>query len=103
MKMTFDKFNGLLQTMEELGRKQHAAYKLGIELSDFTDDFYGVINDLLRAVYGDDGYEWISWFMFENDFGRKGLGATMHGKPTCYDALSLWKEIEAALDAKSDL
>ena len=93
--MELEKFTEIIHTLEKLQERQAAAYKLGIDLSDFTDDFHGIINELFKTIYGTEGYDWISWYAFEKDFGRaKAYAATRDGEPICFDIPSLWKELE---------
>jgi hypothetical protein len=41
----------------------------------FIDNYIRVV----ELVLGDK-YEWFSWFVFDNDFGRKGMVVTVDGK-----------------------
>lgn len=43
--------------------------------NSFIDDYIRVVEIAL-----DDKYEWFSWFVFENDFGRNKLVVTVEGK-----------------------
>ena len=36
----------------------------------FVDDYIKVLSRLV-----DDDFDWVSWFVFENDFGKKGMEA----------------------------
>jgi len=92
--MELEKFTEIINTLEKLQERQSAAYKLGIDLSNFTDDFHGIINELFKAIYSTEGYDWISWYAFEKDFGRADHVATQDGEPICFDIPSLWKELE---------
>ena len=54
------------------------------------------IADLLwKEIYSEEGIDWIFWFMFENDFGAKGLKAFDSDKNLiCQDVDSLYDYIE---------
>jgi hypothetical protein len=45
--------------------------------SEFIDSFTWVV----ELALGDE-YNWFSWFVFENDFGAKGLSIFIDGKET---------------------
>jgi len=43
--------------------------------NSFIDDYIRVVEIAL-----DDKYEWFSWFVFDNDFGRNEMVVTVEGK-----------------------
>ena len=43
---------------------------------EYTDDLFSIIDDLLKQVFNKDQYEWIGWWVWENDFGNKKLEGT---------------------------
>lgn len=60
--------------------------------SEFIDDYINVLSD---AVGDEEG--WISWFVFENEFGSAGLSASINGeKRTITNARELWAIIKEA-------
>ena len=40
---------------------------------EYTDDLFSIIDDLLKQIFNKDQYEWINWWVWENDFGNKKL------------------------------
>jgi len=53
---------------------------------------------MLEKLSGDDS-GMISWWIFENDWGKKRLGASLRGKPFPFeilDEIDLWKFIQAS-------
>lgn len=64
------------------------------ELADMGFDLYGegkynLMNDIetmlycqLRDSYTEEGVDWVSWFMFENEFGKKDWGKFLSYKRT---------------------
>lgn len=38
---------------------------------EYTDPLFTVIDNLLQQVFNDGQYEWISWWIWETDFGKK--------------------------------
>jgi hypothetical protein len=122
--MTFEKFSKIIERLKSNSDKVNKAYELKIDLIDFNDDIHRIIDDLVREIYGEPGYDWFSWFCCENDFGRKdwsslpilgssreidgktasvgkirggeiGIGAwDENGDPICYDVRSTWIFLE---------
>jgi hypothetical protein len=39
-------------------------YKNGLDLINFVDPYHQIITELIKEVYGDEGYEWWSWFCY---------------------------------------
>lgn len=93
--------------------------KLGIDITELNEALHRIIASLLREIYGEEGYEWFSWFCYESDFGKKDwsqhdcygyqdgkfikirekgetqYGATdENGNPICYSIQSTWEYLE---------
>ena len=124
IKMTFNRFSQIIERLKNNSNNINKAYDLKIDLIDFNDDLSRIIDDLIKEIYGDVGYDWFSWFCLENDFGRKdwdslpipgspreidgktanvgkikggeiGIGAwDENGDPICYDVKSTWVFLE---------
>jgi hypothetical protein len=122
--MTLDKFSEIIERLKGHSEIVNQAYSLKIDLIDFSDGLHRTIDDLVREIYGETGYDWFSWFCLENDFGRKdwsslpmlgssreidgktasvgkinggeiGIGAwDENGDPICYDVRSTWTFLE---------
>jgi len=69
--MTIEELTHLLTLMDADNERTRAAYKLGIELSEFTQSANEVIDLLLKHVLDEEQYECLSWWMYEKDFGRR--------------------------------
>ena len=54
------------------------------------------INVLLTEVYNFDGCEWIDWYCYECDYGRKGMASwDENNNEIYYDDKSLWEYLES--------
>jgi len=71
---------------------------------EFVDRYHEIISTLIKEIYGEEGYDWYSWFCYENDYGRKEW-STKDGKieysatnekgdPICYSFETLWEYLE---------
>ena len=97
-------------------------YDIGFDLMEgkykLSDSLYHLFISSLESHYTDDGIDWVTWFIYENEWGEKdwnkmplykrnedGItelvmdserhGATDEdGNPICYDMSSLWQYIE---------
>lgn len=96
--MTYERFLKVILSLQKQDNVVNKAYKIGVDIIDFTDPYHRVINELIKECYGEGGYEWFSWYCWENDFGQKGLEAWDKNKnPICYSHESLWEYLESNL------
>ena len=118
--MTYERFLKITLGVKDESEKLDTLYKLGVELYDIADPYHVIINELVKEVYGDEGFDWWSWFCWESDFGQKDWstvptykekldgtvemihdkGEVRHGaqdaegNPICYSLESTWKYLE---------
>ena len=69
--MNLQEFTRLIELIQSDNTRTRAAYKLGIDLSEFSESAQEVIDLLLRHVFDEHQYECITWWMYEKDFGRR--------------------------------
>ena len=69
--MTLTELQHLLNLIDADNKKIRAAYRLGIDLTEFTESAQEVTEVLLKHVFNEDQYETLSWWMYEKDFGRR--------------------------------
>lgn len=74
--------------------------KLNVNLVEYVDSYYVVIETLIEEIYGEEGSEFFNWFCYENDFGNElskenPKAWDKDDNPICYDVQSLWKELES--------
>jgi hypothetical protein len=118
--MRYENFLKVIMTQRKLEQQAHKAYKLKIDLMDFVDEYHVITKTLLTEIYGEEGYDWYSWFCWESDYGEKDwsktalrlnedgsftkkepteeieYGATNeNGNPICYSFQSLWEYLES--------
>lgn len=118
--MEYERFLKITLGVKRESERMDKIYKLGVELYDLVDPYHAMINELIKEVYGDDGFEWWSWFCWESEFGQKDWSTTptykekadgtiemMHdkgevhhgaqdadGNPICYSFESTWEYLE---------
>lgn len=96
--MTYERFLKVILTLQKQNKVVNKAYKIGFDIMDFTDSYHGVINELIKECYGEDGFNWWDWYCWENNFGQKGFGAWDENQnPICYSHESLWEYLESNL------
>lgn len=119
--MEYKIFESIILKLKKYDEKITKLYDHGIDLINFNDDLQKIIADLLIEIYGKYGYEWISWFCYDNNFGEpidKGnikyykkqddklieIEKPEHqaidekGNPICHDIKSLWKYVEKQIN-----
>ena len=69
--MTLEELQHLLNLMDADNKKIRDAYRLGIDLIEFTESAQEVVNTLLKHVFDEHQYETLSWWMYEKDYGRR--------------------------------
>jgi hypothetical protein len=70
------------------------AYDVGLDLLEGKFTTSKNVSDIIESSfishYGKEGWEWIEWFIYENDYGQRGMEATDNGEPICYSYESLF-------------
>lgn len=98
--MNLKTFKTLIQGLEANQEKKGKAYKLGIDILDFDEDFYREsIRPLMVEVFKEEGLDWINWYLYERvSHEGKALEAfDDKGKPICFDIPSLYATIKRYL------
>ena len=102
--MKKEKFLEIVSFLDSQDRRINQLYSLGIDLIEFSDPYHKVIEILLKEVYGDTGYDWWSWFFYENSGGKGNLKAfDENGNKICYDLDSLYEYLEKNCKKSGDL
>ena len=93
--MTYESFLKIVLGLQKQDKELNKAYKLNIDLMDFVDPYHEIISTLIKEIYGSIGYDWFSWFCYENNYGQKGLGAwDENNNPICHSIESLYQYLE---------
>jgi hypothetical protein len=123
--MKYEDFLKVIMTQRKMEEQVSKAYELKINLMDFVDDYHVITKTLLTEIYGEEGYDWYTWFCYENEYGEKdwsksprlvrqddGNYATVepdtlvngasdeNGNPICYSFQSLWEYLESEYNSK---
>jgi hypothetical protein len=84
---------------------------------NLTHPFDLMLEASIESHYGKDGWEWVSWFIYESDYAQKDFSSTPtyvmnedgtgslvessmygatdeNGNPICYSFESLWEYLE---------
>lgn len=64
--MKKEAFIDLIERMKATAESVSEAYRLKIDLIEFSDPWEQIITILLKEVFTEEGYEWISWWLCEN-------------------------------------
>lgn len=85
----YDQFQQNCVSMLECGVDlfEHTKYPT----AEYTDIFF---EKLIKQNYNEFGVDWITWFVYENDFGRNNLKATDNEKSICQTVDELYDYCE---------
>ena len=93
--MIYERFLKVILSLQKEQRVIQALYDNGMDVINFVDRYHKIISELIKEIYGKDGYEWWSWYCYENDFGTKQLEAKdAEGNQICYSHETLHEYLE---------
>lgn len=98
--MNLKTFTRFIEGLEKRREQNADAYKLGIDILSYDDDYYGnVINPLMIEVFTEQGLDWIDWYLYErvSHTGKNLEAFDEKGKPICFDIPSLYSTIKKYL------
>jgi hypothetical protein len=94
--MTYENFASIVETLQKQSDLVSNLYIMKVDLLEFSDPYDSIISILIKEIYTAEGYDWFSWFCYENDFGTGKLDANDENGPICYDVKSLWEFLETS-------
>jgi len=94
--MKYSEFSCIIETLQKQSDLVGELYIKKVDLLEFADPYDVIIRILLTDIYTAEGYDWITWFCYENDFGTGTLDANDENGPICYDIKSLWEFLETS-------
>lgn len=92
--MTYKVFEELIKRINTVDAKVSAAYDLGIDVINFSDDYNTISSILLTEYYGQEGAGWVEWFIYEKENNPDLKAHDADGNEICYDLKSLWEYVE---------
>ena len=60
-----------MHLLEKQSMQIDRAYELNLDLIEFMDPLCQANDILIKEAFGEEAADWISWFMYERDFGVK--------------------------------
>ena len=69
--MEYEYFEKIILNLQKSSDQANLLYKNGIDITDVTDNLHIIISDLLGIIFTDEGKDWIDWFMYEKEFGKR--------------------------------
>ena len=96
--MKFKEFKNLLNKYKKIEKSYSELHDIGMDfyegkyqLSSLTSE---ILTISLESHYMDKGVDWIMWFIFETDYGKKDMKGRDGDVPICYDMKSTWEYCE---------
>lgn len=69
--MTYEIFEKIMLDLQKTHDHANILYSHGIDITEVTDGLHTIIENLLGIIFNEDGKDWMDWFMYEKDFGRR--------------------------------
>jgi hypothetical protein len=96
--MTYEKFDRIVTTIKDNSEAIQELYQRNVDLINFVDPYESLVAELIKEIYGKEGYDWFSWFVYEIDesnVSKENPRAWDKDKnPICYDRKSMWEYLE---------
>lgn len=96
--MKLEVFEAIVSTIIDQTNKCSKLMELGIETYTYDSGYVGAITLLLRAYYGEEGEDLISWYIYNRECSdhaeKPKLVNKTTGEEICYDVNSLWRTVE---------
>ena len=99
--MEFKEFEKLIEQIVEASDKDLSAARLGIDLINFVDTYHVISSILLTEYYGQEGAEWIEWYVYEKLENPSLTAKDADGNEICHNLESLWKTVEDCRKSKT--
>lgn len=98
--MNLKTFTTLIKGFEERHKQNDTAYKLGIDILNYDNDYYkDVTYPLLIEVFTEEGLDWITWYLYErvSHTGKDLEAFDKEGNKICHNIPSLYDTIKEYL------
>lgn len=97
--MQLNELQNLLEKYKALSDKLSELYDLGFDFYEgkfpLMSNVESMFDVMISSSYTEQGVDWINWFIYETDYGKRKLEAWDENKnPICYDVESLHEYIE---------
>jgi hypothetical protein len=97
--MTYEQFVTILMNYKRYNEITSEAYDVGLDLLEGKYSIVSQMEQILETCflshYTEEGWEWISWFTFENEYGQGGLEARdENGNLIFQSFLDAYEELE---------
>ena len=93
--MTSQDFIKIINYHKKHTERYNRLYSLGIDINEIYESLELIQDILFKQIYTEEGLEWLYWFIYDNEYGTKGLEAFDENKnPICYSELSTWAYLE---------
>ena len=93
--MKLEKFKTILEKIQAHEDQIMKINQMGVDLFGLYDNLLSVVSLFWEEIYNEEGLDWINWFTYDNEMGKKNLEAkNKKGNPICFDVVSLHKYIE---------
>jgi hypothetical protein len=91
----YENFLSIILQLKAQERVVRKLYEQKIDLMDFVEPYQNIVSMLFIEIYGEKGWDWISCFCYEHDYGEKKMGAwDENDQPICRSMQELHEFLE---------
>jgi len=101
--MTKETFQKIILKIQLINTKDHEFYKLGVDLSKYSEDHMIIIQELMEEVFNKEQLGWIEWYLYERESlikkGKPNKAWKKVGRKKveiCHTIDSLWETVNEA-------
>lgn len=91
--LSLQKFEKIIANLASMRDSDHALHKHGLEMGGYTTNLYQIIDLLFEEYIGQDGADWIYWYVYEKGLCKDLKATDADGKEICYNVESLYKTV----------
>lgn len=92
----FEDFSTLMRMLEAERDRPKSLRKHGIDLTNFSEPFFEIQTFLMKALFGTEAWDMISWYLYEKAGNPKVRAWDGNGKEICMDVESLYVQVSIA-------
>lgn len=92
--MNFEDFSILIGMLEAERDRPKNLSEHGIDLTNFCEPFFEIQTLLMKALFGNDAWDTISWYLYEKAGNPKLRVWDKNGNEICTDVESLYIQVE---------
>ena len=63
--MKLEQFKIVMDLIDKADKRNDILYKNGIDSIEYSDLYHGIITELFKEIFTDEGWDWIAYYLYE--------------------------------------